>query len=251
MSSSARNALAAFGPGAFTESGTATPSTLVAALEHEVLHRVIGAAEAAARDAVEELNALGHQLVADPDAPLCFAGALPDGRTLRLEVNVVGSSSLRVLASGELPEELIPTPGEARFYEQVDAARAREAREGYDALAGEEKLALCLGEMEAEVNNGGWEQYFLNSAGDHAHDALRALDAIGAGIAAGILREAMKVFGKDGPPADRGAREQRLLALTTKQRATLDRLSTRYYARAEPIADIAGNSRGLALPPAT
>lgn len=241
--------LAAFTPDAFTASATATPSTLVAGVEHEVLQRVIRAAEAAARDAVAELNALGHQLAADPDAPLSFAGALPDGRTLHLEVSVVGSSSLRVLAPGELPAELVPSPGEARFYQRLDAARAREAREGYDALSGDEKLALCLGEMEAEVNNGGWEQYFLNSAGDHAHDAHRALEALGATTAAGILREAMKVFGKDGPPADRGAREQRLLALTEKQRATLDRLSTRYYARAEPIADIAGNSSGLTLPP--
>lgn len=243
--------LAPFTPGAFTASATATPSPLVAGIEHEVLQRVIRAAEAAARDAVAELNSLGHQLAPDPEAPLCFAGALPDGRTLRLEVNVVGSTSLRVLAPGERPEEFMPTPGEARFYQRVDDARAREAREGWDALAGEERLALCLGEMEAEVNNGGWEQYFLNSAGDHAHDALRALDAIGATTAAGILREAMKVFGKDGPPADRAARELHLLALTARQRATLDRLSTRYYARAEPIADIAGNSWGLTLPPAT
>jgi hypothetical protein len=154
-----------------------------------------------------------------------------------------------VLAPGELPEEFTPTPGEARFYQRVDEARAREAREGWDALTGDEQLVLCLGEMEAEVNNGGWEQYFLNSAGDHAHDALRALEALGADNAAGILRDAMKVFGKEGPPADRGARERRLLALTAKQRATLDRLSTRYYARAEPIADIAGNSGGLTLPP--
>lgn len=61
----------------------------------------------------------------------------------------------------------------------------------------------------------------------------------------------MTVFGTQGPPADRGARERFLLALTPRQRATLDRLSSRYYAHAEPIANITGNSPGIdRLPPA-
>ncbi|HEY0997113.1 MAG TPA: DMP19 family protein [Gemmatimonadaceae bacterium] len=241
--------LTAFPPGAFTSEAAASPSALVARLEHEVMQRVIRAAEEAAQAAVGELNALGHRFAAEPDAPLCFASALPDGRTLRLEVSVVGGTSLRVLAPGELPPEFTPTPGEARFYQALAHAQEREARDGYAALTDDERVVLCLGEMEAEVNNGGWEQYFLNSSGDHAHDTLRALQAVGATVAAEILQSAMKVFGKGGPPADRGAREALLGGLTAKQRATLDRLSSRYYAQAEPIADIAGSSLGIGLLP--
>lgn len=103
--------LTSFPPGAFTAGAVTPPSRLVPALETEVMRRVIRAAEVAAGQAIAELNALGHHFVAEAGAPLCFVGPLPDGRTLRLEVNVAGSSPLRVLAPGELPAEYTrPTP---------------------------------------------------------------------------------------------------------------------------------------------
>lgn len=61
-------------------------------------------------------------------------------------------------------------------------------------------------ELEDEVNNGGFHQYFNNSSGDHSAETVLALDAIGAKAMADILRHAMARFPGDGPPKDREAR---------------------------------------------
>jgi hypothetical protein len=37
-----------------------------------------------------------------------------------------------------------------------------------------------IDDLEAEVNNGGFHQYFYNSAGDNTAEAIRALEEIGA-----------------------------------------------------------------------
>jgi hypothetical protein len=49
-------------------------------------------------------------------------------------------------------------------------------------------------EVEAEVNNGGFHQYFNNSSGDNTAEAIEALETIGASAAANLLRQAAAMF---------------------------------------------------------
>ena len=42
-----------------------------------------------------------------------------------------------------------------------------------------DKRLLALGELRDEVNNGGFHQYFFNSAGDLVADAVEAAEAAG------------------------------------------------------------------------
>ena len=69
-----------------------------------------------------------------------------------------------------------------------------------------ERVFICIWQLEAEVNNGGFAQYYTNSAGDLAADAPAALEAIGATHTASIVRAANAAF-PGGPPRDRDARE--------------------------------------------
>ena len=62
---------------------------------------------------------------------------------------------------------------------------------GFDRLLPEEQDFVVLWWLEAEVLNGGFHQYFFNSAGDGALRAVAALDTLGAPSTAGILREAL------------------------------------------------------------
>ncbi len=66
-------------------------------------------------------------------------------------------------------------------------------------------------ELEAEVNNGGFDQYFFNSSGENAAAVIGALDKIGATKTAGIVRAACEKFPGGMPPADWIARQAVLL----------------------------------------
>src|SRR4051812_7921032 len=58
-------------------------------------------------------------------------------------------------------------------------------------------------ELEAEVNNGGFDQFFFNSAGDQTARTIGALEFIGAKHTAAIVRAAAAKFPGGMPPADR------------------------------------------------
>lgn len=91
-----------------------------------------------------------------------------------------------------------------------DRLEDRWKRIGYEALLPEERDFILTWWLEAEAGNGSLHQYFANSTGDSAIDALAALDRIGAQRAAEVLRDALKLFG-DGPyPTDRIQRNKAL-----------------------------------------
>ncbi|MBC8086992.1 MAG: DUF4375 domain-containing protein [Phycisphaerae bacterium] len=61
-------------------------------------------------------------------------------------------------------------------------------------------------ELEAEINNGGLDQYFTNSAGDRAHQAVRALRAVRAEHTATIIERAIAKFPNALVPGERDLR---------------------------------------------
>jgi hypothetical protein len=63
------------------------------------------------------------------------------------------------------------------------------------------------------VNNGGFSQFFLNSSGDTAAETIAALERLGAGHTAGIVRRAVSAFPGGRPSADRDVREKQMNAL--------------------------------------
>jgi hypothetical protein len=48
----------------------------------------------------------------------------------------------------------------------VERARTRLAGGTWDALSDRDRILITVWELEADVNNGGFDQYFFNSAGD-------------------------------------------------------------------------------------
>jgi hypothetical protein len=65
--------------------------------------------------------------------------------------------------------------------------------------------------LEAEVNNGGFDQFFFNSAGDRTKETIDALSVIGAVHTAAIVRAAAGRFPGGLPPQDRDERQTLLL----------------------------------------
>ncbi len=66
------------------------------------------------------------------------------------------------------------------------------------ALSSEEQAFVCVYELEREVNNGGFEQFFRNSPGQYALETVDALLTIGAARMAEITRHAITAAFPDG-----------------------------------------------------
>jgi hypothetical protein len=90
-------------------------------------------------------------------------------------------------------------------------------------------FAACF--CESEVSNGGLHQFFTNSTGILAPEAVEAFRRVGFGAAAAILEEAMAFF--DTPyPRDQEVRVARLRAVPGERREEWDpffRLDERFY----------------------
>ena len=77
-----------------------------------------------------------------------------------------------------------------------------------------DKVLVTIWGLEAEVNNGGFDQYYFNRTGDQAYFASTALQTIGAYNMADIVSRANKVFGPDGPSQESNARQSQLFLVS-------------------------------------
>ena len=86
-------------------------------------------------------------------------------------------------------------------------------RVGFDGLSHAERVVACLTELEMEVNNSGFDQYYWNAPGDHTLETVAALRELGAGRTANLLVTANAAFGHGGPSRDREERWKQIDAL--------------------------------------
>ena len=105
----------------------------------------------------------------------------------------------------------------------------RESKVGFDGLSEPERVFLCVQDVESEVNNGGFLQYFYNSSGDHALFASGSFEAIGANHTAGIVKKACAVFPNGEPLPDRTEREELLEQIEEQIDDTLSDLDDAFY----------------------
>jgi hypothetical protein len=97
--------------------------------------------------------------------------------------------------SGETTEELLALEGRYRTDSLVvvfeHAIDQKAAREGLQSLSDEERVVLAVEALEREVNNGGYEQFFLNSTREYAPIIVDALTRIGCRRTAAITQKAL------------------------------------------------------------
>ena len=71
-------------------------------------------------------------------------------------------------------------------------------------------------ELEREINNGGFNQFYFNSSGNYAHEVIDSLVAIGANKTAEIVRKANSQFPSRKVPKDRDERQKVLNQIEEK-----------------------------------
>jgi hypothetical protein len=138
-------------------------------------------------------------------------------------------------AGGRSLEQLIALEATHRIDSIVVAIEAvlMSKTEGTEA----EHVVLAVEAMEREVNNGGFDQFFLNSSNEYARMIVPALRRIGAERTAEIADQAIRALGAedDWPP------EQYETAVADADASTITKLSEcdkAYYESGEAIADM-------------
>src|SRR5258705_3440499 len=76
-----------------------------------------------------------------------------------------------------------------------------------ERLTGSQKNFYFNQNLEREINNGGFNQFFFNSSGDFAHETMSSLRIIGATKTAHILQQAIDQFPSSKVPQDRLQRQ--------------------------------------------
>ena len=112
----------------------------------------------------------------------------------------------------------------------VEGIQEKEAASGYASLDKREKVFFAIWTLEAEVNNGGFDQFYFNSSGDVALEVPGALRAIGANHTAEIVDKANALFGTNGPSPDIDVRQEQLEQLTERDEDTLGQFDDAFYA---------------------
>jgi hypothetical protein len=98
---------------------------------------------------------------------------------------------------------------------------------------------LLTWEVEAEVNNGGFNQYYFNSTGPFAEDAVKAFEFFSASQHAQLMREAIKVRAAEEAEMQKFKDENTLEAFSESYKATkLGDLDERFYDLKENLSEL-------------
>jgi hypothetical protein len=127
--------------------------------------------------------------------------------------------------------------GSDAYTEMTDIATKYEIDKGYKSLTPIGKLLYNVFWIEGEVNNGGFNQYFYNSSGDHTMDAIEGLNNIGATQTKELLQSAIDKFPNSIVPTNR---DERIKALENidPDNSVFNDLNSRFYDLEEDIADL-------------
>jgi len=121
--------------------------------------------------------------------------------------------------SGQTTSELIALAVTYRIDSLILAFEQAIQNKPSDELSDSERFVLTIEAMEREVNNGGWDQFFLNTENQYDTFIGTALEAIGCPETAAIARKALQAYQRDGGPD------------------AYEELDSKYYALTEPIGD--------------
>ena len=105
-----------------------------------------------------------------------------------------------------------------------------------DELSDAQRKFYAVYDLETEINNGGFHQYFSNSAGDQSKTCLIALAEMEATAARALLVEALTIFPENFPVEDRNARNEQLDELDDEAFDRLSPLDERWYSEVRDLS---------------
>jgi hypothetical protein len=136
---------------------------------------------------------------------------------------------------GQSTEELLALEGRYRIDSLVLAFEQAIQSKAPGSISTEETYVLAIEALEREVNNGGYHQFFVNTAGEFAGVIEAALRAINCPRTADMTRDAIAAMRVDASDAEAVAAAA--LRADASLVEALGACDDRYFAYEEPIAD--------------
>lgn len=97
---------------------------------------------------------------------------------------------------------------------------------------------LFIENLEREVNNGGFNQFYWNSSGDYAMETVAALKAVGAHKAAEILIKANSAWPNQSVPKDREERQELLENIEEQSNPVWAQCDSEFYQNPDNITEL-------------
>lgn len=140
--------------------------------------------------------------------------------------------------SGQTTEELLSLQAKYRIDSLVlafeQAIDQKATRDGDAALSQQERVVLAIEALEREVNNGGYEQFFLNSSREFAPMIVQALISIGCPKTSKLTKRALDALGLVNITGE--AIEKAMSENSEERSEELSRCDSSYFAAEEAIA---------------
>ncbi len=111
-------------------------------------------------------------------------------------------------------------------------------RSGFNSLSHPEIVLHHVYWLESEINNGGFEQYFINSSGDYALETPSALDEIGAHEIAKIVNRAIDIFPGGEPSRVREDRMKKIESMDENIRENYSELDSEFLKYPDPLEEL-------------
>lgn len=108
----------------------------------------------------------------------------------------------------------------------------------FNSQSEEQKVFSAIWKLEAEVNNGGFLQYFDNDRGETFGFAVTALQRIGAINCAGIVERAIRAVCGNAIPADADAWEPLVEGITDETCENLDSMDQEFFGYPDNLTDL-------------
>ena len=110
--------------------------------------------------------------------------------------------------------------------------------EKIDRLNESQKILLIIKNLEREINNGGFNQFYWNSSGDYANETIGALVNIGANKTAEIVKKANSEFNNGTVPKGRIERQNELELIENKAEENWNNLDLTFYGYNEDLTEL-------------
>jgi hypothetical protein len=104
-----------------------------------------------------------------------------------------------------------------------------------ESISEEEKVLVYIEELEREVNNGGFYQFFFNSSGDYTEEAVQSLRKIGSVKFLNLLESAIAQFPNSFVPKDSVERQRILKSIEDEAKSVWNSLDSEFYKYKEDI----------------
>ncbi len=146
---------------------------------------------------------------------------------------------------GRSPDDIKPQTGASKvpgdmpdLFDVSEKLATKERSGGLGSLTPAEQTFHLVWWFEAELNNGGFDQFFFNSTGNNAAQTIAALETIGASKCARIVQRACALFPNSMPSQDRDARQNELFSITDDNEEAFEKLDAEFYQYPDPIGPL-------------